>query len=263
MLLGCRVANYGVGGYGSDQALMLFRAQRGVDRAPAVILGHLSENLLRNLNQYQQLLYPGARNYFKPRYLLEGDRLVYVPSPVAAQGDIDALVRRPRRYLRHEAMLARPRRAFPYSWALVRWVAGDLHFRSRLGGYPRYLPFYAADHPAGGLQLTTRILATFAAEAKADGRQAYVLLIPTGGDFAYASGHGAWPDQPLADALRREGVRVIHAGPEMQRRMRGEDPCAFYAVCNGHFNARGYRLLAEVVRDGMRSPGVPGAPATP
>src|SRR5207249_8434311 len=49
--LGCPVANYGIGGYGSAQALMLFRAQRRLDRAPVVILAPLTETGMRNVNQ--------------------------------------------------------------------------------------------------------------------------------------------------------------------------------------------------------------------
>ena len=51
-LLRCRVANYGVGGYGTDQAFLRFRD--GVaDSAPIVVLGHMSENIVRNVNQFR------------------------------------------------------------------------------------------------------------------------------------------------------------------------------------------------------------------
>ena len=50
-LLGCRVANYGVGGYGSDQAFLAMKS-RPADGAGVVFLNHLSENILRNVNQF-------------------------------------------------------------------------------------------------------------------------------------------------------------------------------------------------------------------
>jgi hypothetical protein len=69
--LGCRVSNFGMPGYGSDQAFLLYRAQRDADRAPIVILAHLTENVLRNVNQYRELLYPGGGFGFKPRLRLD------------------------------------------------------------------------------------------------------------------------------------------------------------------------------------------------
>ncbi|MBD0319061.1 MAG: hypothetical protein ICV87_01915 [Gemmatimonadetes bacterium] len=262
--LGCRVANYGVGASGSDQALMLFRAQRHLDRAPVVILGHISENILRNVNQYRVLLYPDQELYLKPRFLLERGELRFVPVPVRTAAELRALPDHPERFLAHDAFMARPRPGFPYTWALVRWGLRDFHVRAQLAGIPRHLPFYDVRHPAGGLPLTTEILATFHREARAEGRRPLVALMPVGRDFVYARRTGRWPDQPLADALRSRGVAVLHAGPEMLRRLpAGTDPCTLFADCSAHYNAAGYRLFAEVVRDRLRADAFTRAPAPP
>src|SRR5262249_25640993 len=113
--LGCPAANFGVGGYGSDQALMLFRAQRGLDRAPVAVLGHRSENVRRNVTQSQRLLYPASRLRFKPRFLLAGRELRWVPSPVDSAADYERVAENPAAVLGHDAFLARPRPHFPYS----------------------------------------------------------------------------------------------------------------------------------------------------
>ena len=261
--LGCRVANHGVGASGSDQALMLFRAQRHLDRAPVVILGHISENILRNVNQYRVLLYPDQELYLKPRFLLEPNgALRFVPVPVRTAADLRALPDEPRRFLPHDAFMARPRPGFPYTWALIRWGLRDFHVRAQLAGIPRHLPFYDARHPAGGLPLTTEILATFAREARAEGRRPLVVLMPVGRDFTHARRTGRFPDQPLADSLRARGVPVLHAGPEMLRRIpRDADPCTLFADCSAHYNAAGYRLFAHVVRDRLRADGAIVTPA--
>lgn len=236
--LGCGVANYGRGGYGSDQALMLFRAQAHLDRAPVLVLGHLSENILRNVNQYRNLLYPGNELLFKPRLLRSGDGLRYVPVPVRTAGDFAALESAPERVLAHDAFVERPRRSFPYTWALARWLATDFHVRSRLSGVPRHAAFYSADHPSGALPLTIRILSAFAEEARGAGRRPYVLLVPVGNDFLHARKTGIWPDQPLADSLRARGVAVIHAGPRMAERIGDGDPCRFIvSSCTSYFCA--------------------------
>ncbi len=253
---GCRVANYGVGASGSDQALMLFRAQRHLDRAPVVVAGHISENILRNVNQYRNLLYPDQELFFKPRFVLEGGGLRYVPIPIRRREDLRRLEENPDSVLPLDAFLARPRREFPFSVALARWATTDFHVRARLAGVPRHAAFYDPGHPAGGLALTTEVLATFAREARAEGRTPLVLLMPVGRDFLYARETGKWPDQPLADSLRGRGTDVIHAGPEMLRLIGDADPCSLFADCSAHYNARGYKLLADVVVDGMRRRGI-------
>lgn len=247
----CRVANFGVGAYGSDQAFMLFRSQSALDRAPVVVLAHVSENILRNVNQYRNLLYPGSELGFKPRFSLQGDELRYVPVPIRDAGDYRTFEEHPDALLPYEAFLDRPRRSFPYSLALARFVFEDYHVRSAISGVPRHAEFYRASHPAKGLQLTTRILTTFAAEARSDGRSAVVVLIPSGLDFSYHGRWGTWPDDPLNDALVREGVETIHIAPAMLSRLKGMDPCRLFEDCHGHFNEQGNKMIADIVAAGV------------
>ena len=68
--LGCRVANYGVGGYGSDQAYLRF-CKNTNDQSVVVILGHLSENILRNLTRDRDLLNYSRYCALKPRFVLD------------------------------------------------------------------------------------------------------------------------------------------------------------------------------------------------
>lgn len=239
--LGCRVANFGAGGYGADQALLLFRAQRTTDRSRVVILGHASEDIMRSVSQLELLLYPTDEPgwSFKPRFKL-------------ALGELRRID--PDRYLRDDFFFqTRPRREFPYSLAIARWLLTDFDVRARVRGAARYADFYSSDHPSGAFPLTVAILTAFAREARADGREPFVLLIPEAPDLRTFTSSGAWIDQPLADALRRNGVRIIHAGPLLAKRPDFADPCAVYTGCHGHFTQRGYAALAEVVRDAVCS----------
>ena len=251
-IFGCPVANYGVGGFGSDQATMLFHAQRDLDHAPVVILGHISENLLRNINQYRNLLYPGQEYFFKPRFKLSGDAVAVVPIPVQRPTDFQELRRRPAQVLPLDAFLERPRRTFPYTVALIRWGLFDYHVRAALAGRPRHEKFYRPDDPNRGVELTVAIGERFVQQARAQGRMPVVLLMPVGSDLTNAKETGEWIDQPLADGLRRRGVPVIHAGPAMLGRLAGEDPCRLFTHCNAHYNERGYLMVAEIVAEALR-----------
>ncbi len=82
---GLEVWNYGVGGYGTDQALLrVAREARGP--AEALLVGLMLENIGRNVNRYRPLWYPRAQPAAKPRYVL-GPRAATVskarPTPTA------------------------------------------------------------------------------------------------------------------------------------------------------------------------------------
>lgn len=260
-LLGCRVGNYGVGAYGSDQALMLARRIRADDRAPVTILAHVSENILRNVNQYRNLLYPGQRVFFKPRFVQDGATLRLLPGPITKREHFAMLTESPEAVLTYDAFIGRPRRHFPYTLSIARWLLGDFHVRAKIAGVPRHQPFYDEGHPAGGLQVTSAILSTFAIETRNDGRTPVILLLPVGDDFDFARRTGRWPDQPLADRLRLAGVRIVHAGPEMAAQLAGRDHCDLFEDCNGHYNGDGYRLAADIVSKAITDLMPPRPPA--
>jgi hypothetical protein len=100
--LGCRVSNFGVGGYGSDQALLRFELNE-TNRAPVVVLGHLTENILRNVNQLRGLLYAGSRWGLKPRWIVGADgRLELVPIPTGSLSELSRVIEAPEDHLTHE-----------------------------------------------------------------------------------------------------------------------------------------------------------------
>ena len=244
--LGCPVANFGVGGYGSDQAFMLFRAQRLVDRTPVVLLAHLSENVMRNVNQYQRLLYPASRIRFKPRFLLDGDALRAIPVPVGTAADYRRVAAEPEAVLAHDAFLARPRPGFPYTVQLLRWLVSDSYAQARLRREPWHAAFYRPDHPSGALGLTTRILTDFAREAGADGRAPLIVLIATRSDLEYARRTGQWAYRPLVDALDGADVAVVDTGP-LELVALGDADLGPFFVADGHPSGAGYAVLGRVL----------------
>jgi hypothetical protein len=251
--LGCRVANFGVGGYGSDQAVMLFRAQMDADPAPVVLLGHMTEDIERNVNQYRLFLDRENRLGFKPRFVLAHGGLAYVPIPVARANDYRALAATPEAWLPAESFLARRLPVFPYSVALARWAVADLpaRVRTKLWGMPPWAPLYAADHPSDALAVTTRLLSVFAAEAIGRGKTPVVVILPARADLRYAQRSGTWVDQPLVDGLRAEGRLVLHPGEAMLARLAGADPGRIFTESDGHPTAEGYAMLGDAIADGL------------
>lgn len=262
-LLGVRVDNFGVGGYGSDQALIRWRrnVETGVDNAPVVILAHLSENVLRNLNQFRGLVYAGNGGLgFKPRFVLDdAGGLTLIPLQLPTGGDYDRFVTNPGAFLHHETFKpGSPEGAriahFPYSFSAA-WSLTHPRFRAYFSGAPHYMRFYDPAHPARGTQLTASILESFWHEATASGRVGVPVIIPTGLDIEYFRKHQSWPYGPLVEELTKRSVPVLDLGPILEARMHPE-PLPYYfakGITSSHFSERGYRLVAEEIERHLRA----------
>lgn len=270
-LIGARVDNFGVGGYGSDQALLRFRqnAESGIDTARVVVLAHLTENIIRNLNQFRGLIYAGNGGLgFKPRFILGPDGgLELVPLTIPAPEQYDAFIRDPNTLLRHETFAVGsaegPRRArFPFALSAA---AAFTHPRMTafFSGLPHYTRFYDPAHHAHGAQLTGAIMEAFWRETQDQGRIGVPVIIPTGLDIEYFRKTGKWAYQPLVDDLASRGVPVLDLGPIIEERSRGGALSEYFAQADisRHFSAKGYRLVAEAVRERVAAFGPSDAPA--
>ena len=254
--LKCRVANFGVGGYGTDQAFLRFRSlppEGGV-----VFLNHVSENILRNVNQYRNLLYPGHEFTFKPRFVDRNGGIKLAPTPEVAASDIQKFLKDPTLYLANEYFLPGGPSGvqaieFPYSLAMLKAIFTNYHIHAKLTGIPRHADFYRPEHPSHGLDVTYGILRSFALEAAARRQIPIVTLIPTCGDLKYFNTTGVFPYDRLTKMIAAQGIRYIDFGKRIAKRIKGSHPENLYHVCSGHFNEVGNRLLAEIAFEYLMS----------
>jgi lysophospholipase L1-like esterase len=250
-MLDCRVANYGVGGYGTDQAALRYLRVIN-DDAPVVVLGHFSDNITRNVNQLRDLI-AGGRFGLKPRFVIEGGELVEVPLPQLSASQYAAAASRAGELLPYEYFRpGRPGAAGVFSFPFTRAVFNAaMHYRvqSAIRGIrPTYAPFYSPQHPSGALEVTARLL-TFSAAVAADrGQRLVVLLIPDLHDLEAARAGEPSSYAPLAAALRATQTPYIDAADYFVAQHGDADFCELFVTCgNSHFNPDGYRLLAEAV----------------
>lgn len=258
--LDCRVANFGQGGYGTDQAYL--RYLRNVDdRAGVVILGHMLENIRRNLGRNRDLV-SGGRDYnLKPRFILgSGNALVLVPMPVLTEEEYERTIgqRLPLLPLVHESFqpggeLVGPMPAFPFSVSLMRNI-GNYGIRARIRGhYSAAAQFYEPDHPTGALQLTFAILQAFHRDAKLRGQDGRVLLLPAREDLTYHQRTGVWVHRALLELLDRERIPYMDFAPYLSSQ-RDLDLEAYFTRA-GHYNDRGDALLAQFLARELRRRG--------
>lgn len=255
--LDCRVSNFGVNGYGTDQALLRFETNRA-DRAPVALLGHMSENIARNVNRFRGFVLPTASPGLKPRFTLGADgALQLLPLPDLTRAEYERMLRDPAAVLSDEALLPGTRYGavwggFPHTLTVLSTL-GSHRILSYLRGGAYWRELYRADHPSRALDVTAAIIARFVRRAEQRERRGLVLLFPTRADLLSRRAGEPWPYEPLREALQRQGIEVLDVGEAILAARPADDPARLFTDDTFHFNEAGNRLVADAVEQFLRT----------
>jgi lysophospholipase L1-like esterase len=245
------VLNFGVGGFGTDQALLRYRGEGRELGARVVLIGIMLENIGRNVNRYRPLWFPGSETCVtKPRFALEDGRLELVPNPLRTRAELVAAV--------EDGSVLTLTRQHEY-WA-ERPALGPLARRS---GLARVLAVRAAaaERDVRGLwtrtqgepfQVTLALLEEFHREALEDGaEQAAVLLFPRREDLrALAAGDRYW--QPALERLDRGAIPWLDLADALHAAgAAGTGIDALYTP-GGHLSHQGNAVAARAIEAWLR-----------
>jgi hypothetical protein len=220
LLLYCRVANYGVSGFGTDQAYLRF-LDNHQDRAKVVILGFLSENVIRNVNQLRNLISTTTECLIKPRFVLnERGQLTLIRIPPLTEHQYNTLKENPGAVLSHEYFLpgglsGYQRMQFPYTWGIIKIF--PIIYKNLLLHRPTFFDLYEPGNPSKAVDVTVAIMEEFCREARKRSKQPLILIIPTLFDINEYRHSGKWVYQPLLDLLIKQKLPFIDAGPGIAR----------------------------------------------
>lgn len=255
VLLGCRVANYGVGGYGTDQAFLRY-SMNGGDRSPMVILGIFPENLFRNVNQYRYLLDGVTVFSLKPRFIVDGGQLKLVNIPIQTAEEFRSATNNPVSAFPYEVFLpdswngpVTP--SFPYLRVITRLLMSE-RFRDGLRGRPSWESFFRDDHPSHALRITIAIVRQFSDLCRLRGQECLVIIYPTGRSFKRFKEDDHLATRPLGEQLERHAIPYLDLHYAFRERVGTEEFCGLLVEspsvrCMGHFNAAGNRLVADIL----------------
>ncbi len=230
------VLNLGVGGWGTDQALLRFRDTVD-DLAPDVVLmGLLSENIARNLNRLRPVYSPGTHEpLVKPRFVLADGMLELLPHPYATEIDLYraacggslGIEMAPHEYWAPDVS----------SWSnVVEAVRSNLH-KKRLSDWWRLW-----NDPEGEpYQLTLFLLEAFHREAIDAGvRFAGVVLFPTRDDLSREQRRMI----TLMEDLRARDIPYLELYPLVAERLQRGEPTHME---KGHFTPAANTEVAGAV----------------
>lgn len=250
------VLNYGVGGYGTDQALL--RIQREA-RGPidALLVGLMLENIGRNVNRYRPLWYPSAQPAAKPRFVLAGGALELVPQPFATRAQLVEAVQSGAVFARlaeHEHWSD----GAPLSW--LAWSSAARLVAAQRAYAARELEPLWSDTAGEPFRTTLALLEALRDAAHALGpAPVLVLVFPMRSDLAGLVEHGRRYWSPLLTALAERGIPCLDLSGPLAAAARDPDGArALYL--ESHLGPRGNEIVATAIAAHLSQAGGPLEP---
>lgn len=238
------VLNFGVGAWGTDQALLRFRELAPTLDHDVAILGLLLENLARNVNRSRALYQVGSGySLVKPRFILADGALELVPIPYESEADYleAALAGRLFDDLEEHEYWSRIE-PFPSFSNLARIRAAKATAERRARAYQRFV----RDPDCEPHRVTLALLEAFHREARELGaRESLVVVFHREADHApVGSGRKAAPYwTTLLRELTERGIPWVDTFDVVAETRRAGER----GYGNTHHDARANELIAESI----------------
>jgi hypothetical protein len=232
--LGCQIENYGVGGFGTDQALVLYESTK--TNTPIVILGIYSEMLRRNLAA-SWLFYGGQKDRaLKPYFKLDHQGNLEQISWPKSNSTADL-----RDYHRHDIFFKSYDAKFPYSWHLSKGIYYQLKTRLENKGI-------LFDKHVDALPLQLALLDAFKAKAAARGSEMVLVYFPSIAELT--DNNLSYSKQMKAYQAKYPHACVIDTGPAL---LEATKKGVGVAAQSWHFNSVGNAIVAAEVAKGLKT----------
>jgi hypothetical protein len=254
---GTEVLNFGVPGYGTDQAYLTYRKLRATRpdfTIDLVLIGFTIENIYRNVN----ILRPAysmttGLPFTKPRYVIAEDGTLKLENlPPVPPDKLADLYRNPESYpmLEHETYrlptFAGSRLAFSF---LFRFACQSTDMIRRLLKSNDTDLASAYGSGTEEFRITSMILRQFCRDAEAAGSRCLVVLIPGASDLPQAQ-TGTRPWVTLTDYLRENQIDFLDLSDRFIEALdSGSTYHDIYINGKGHFSAQGNRLVASLLSE--------------
>ena len=242
------VLNYGVGAYGTGQAYLRFTSE-GRELSPdVVIIGFAPVMLSRTVSVYRRFLAPNANPLVKPRFLLENDDLVLVPSPLVRIDEYERYLSDPGRVIElatHDHWY-RPiiyeNPIYDLS-ATVRLAAGLwIRLDNRYFNADRMRRGRVFNAEAEAFRVQVALIERFADEVRSAGMTPLFVVFPAYGDIVsgFSGAPGAY--MPLVERVGRSGIDYVDLMDAFVQHSEEDIDDWFRA---GHYTEAANRIVAE------------------
>lgn len=264
-ILGVPVANYGVGNYGLDQALLRLEREFDTHPAPIILMGVVPETISRILSVWKHFSEYGNTFGFKPRFVLENGNLKLLPNPV---NETEKFFRIPDLFERlaaddyfFETKFSKDLLHFPFLWTLARnWkrhlplVSSALTDRLGLTTGHAFVRVMERNiglaaglyRNPGAVELFKAICRRFIQFAQDQGAQPVLVMMPQLLDLEHIR-KGEHYYKTMLDDLAGE-LTVVDIAPALLAE-KDLDSLFIHDRYGGHLSVAGNRIVAEELSD--------------
>lgn len=239
---GFSVLNFGVPGYGVDQAVLRFKLLDEAWQPRIALLTFINDDLYRVANVYAFLKVSWGLPVSKPRFVVNGGQLELRNSPPLAGEDLFG----------RRSIFELPLLDHEIEFVAERWYRHPLHaswlLRLLNGMYPPWPRPGPLVGDAAIADISARLIEDFANSARASGVRPVIAYIPTSGDFRTDGSRTVWNN--VARQLAAANVPMTDLTACMREGALPEDELF---MPGGHYTGAGNALLARCLAPIVRA----------
>ena len=243
------VLNAGVAGYGLDQAFLLFEETKKEWKPDIVIICYMTMLLQRHVVTFQSFGSKRSVPCSKPRYLLDGDKLVLKTNPLPSKEHYRELLNQPHKVLpeigEHDFFFNRdfatPVKGYVSFVKLINIAVNRYSNSSQCEDFYKN-GFYNQDSEA--FKITEKLIPKFVNSVKETGAEPIVVIFPTRVDLTRlmeVKGYRVY--EPLIKSLEKTGISYIDMATAFN-----DEKVENLFENNGHYSPLGNLLVANKIQ---------------
>lgn len=245
--LDAEVLNFGVGGFGFDQAYLHYHRDASQYDTSVIVQGLQLENIGRNVTIFRIVAIPGTVIPFsKPRYVFRSGRLDLINQPAVPPEDVPSTLANFRSWplSKFEASYAERYQRRWYTPSLLISTLVEL-WNARKGAQTAGASSLY-DPEGEGMNITVRLLEAYRDEVTGSGKSFVLVYLPRADTIS--AGLTGMPDpwQPHRDRLR--GFTIVDPSPQMVRYAKAH---GMASLIPSHYSPAGYRIVAEALAEAL------------
>ncbi|MGH1364744.1 MAG: SGNH/GDSL hydrolase family protein [Calditrichia bacterium] len=248
------VLNFGVGGYGLDQAHLRYLKKRKNFQSDIVFIGYMTDDIFRHENIFRPFVTAQTGLPLgKPRFVFQKDSLMHVANPFPNPASYERLLRNPQKILArageydHYYQLSQKSGRLDFL-AFVRLIKICVEkVESRLKPLHTRKGIYREESTS--LALTNAILHQFYESVKEDGAKPHILFFPNLRDVKEFRKSGERSYQTMLDYCDRHQLSYIDLLDAFVNIESDDELESFF---NNHYSAKGNRLVTRELAKWMK-----------
>jgi hypothetical protein len=247
------VLNYGVGGYGMDQAFRRYLAEGSLLAPHVVIIGFAPVDLGRTVNVYRRFVSNRELPLVKPRFVLSADgELVLLASPLKGPADYERYLREPARIAelgRHDqwyqpAVYENP--VFDHSATVRVLVTLGRKVRDRYLDPDRLFAGDVFNSSSTAFKIQVALFEKFFRAVEASGAMPIVVIFPDRESLVAAREGRRRTSDPLVARLREKRIATVDLTDGFLAQGRNVDIGGWF-MPGGHYSPTANRHVASAL----------------